>query len=44
MFTPREHHLLGKIFLSLGTPGGTLVLNQNVIKKFLEYHIILFFY
>jgi len=31
MFTPREHDFLGKIFLSLGSPGGTLVLNENVI-------------
>ena len=30
MFTPREHDFLGKIFLSLGSPGGTLVLNENV--------------
>ncbi|CAF1148393.1 unnamed protein product [Adineta ricciae] len=29
IFTPKEHHFLGKIFLSLGAAGGTLILNQN---------------
>ncbi|UJR11505.1 hypothetical protein I4U23_015686 [Adineta vaga] len=29
IFTPKEHHFLGKIFLSLGSPGGTLILNEN---------------
>ncbi|CAF3502703.1 unnamed protein product [Rotaria socialis] len=29
MFTPREHDFIGKIFLSLGSPGGTFILNQN---------------
>ncbi|CAF1535296.1 unnamed protein product, partial [Rotaria sordida] len=28
MFTPREHDFIGKIFLSLGSPGGSLILNQ----------------
>ena len=36
IFTPKEHHFLGKIFLSLGAPGGTLILNQNV--RFLIKH------
>ncbi len=34
MFTPHEDHFVSKIFLSLGSPGGNLILNQNVIILF----------
>ncbi|CAF4198685.1 unnamed protein product, partial [Rotaria sordida] len=34
MFTPREHDFIGKIFLSLGSPGGSLILNQYSVYFF----------
>lgn len=33
MFVPREEYFLGQLFLSLGSPGGTLILNSNVSRS-----------
>lgn len=35
MFIPQEFYFIGKLFHSLGSPGGTLILNQNVNIIFL---------